>query len=142
MGEAREVLDRLTAAVTETHDVNAVVNLYADDAVVVSPDGEMKGKQQITDWWKMFVEGFPDAKYEYVSKLETGDRAADEGYYIGTHRKEIKTPTGETVKPTGKKIKMRSVDVATVKNGKIKSHHVYYDEAEFMRQLGLAEASR
>lgn len=143
MGQARDVLDKLTAAVVEQHSLEAVVSHYADNAVVATPDaGDVKGRKQITDYWRQFIDGFPDSKFQYISKLEAGNKAVDEGYFEGTHTKPLKLPTGETVPATGKHIKLRACDVATVENGKITEHHLYFDELDFMRQLGLEESSR
>ncbi|CAM5302923.1 hypothetical protein SALBM311S_11501 [Streptomyces alboniger] len=42
MGQAREVMDRLTDALTAHQDIKVVGELYADDAVAFTPDeGEM-----------------------------------------------------------------------------------------------------
>jgi ketosteroid isomerase-like protein len=37
MGKARDVMDRLTAAATETKDFRALAECYADDAIAVTP---------------------------------------------------------------------------------------------------------
>lgn len=140
MGQAREVMDRMTAAAIQSHDLNSAVNLYADNAVMTTPDaGDVSGRNQITDYWRQFIDGFPDSKYEYISKVEAGNKAVDEGYFIGTHTAPVKMANGETLKATGKRVKLRSCDVATVENGRITEHHLYFDELEFLRQLGLAE---
>ncbi|MQM28604.1 ester cyclase [Glycomyces albidus] len=140
MGQAREVLDRLTESAIENHDLQAAVDLYADDAVVVTPDaGPVTGHDKITTYWQQFLDGFPDSHFESIAKLEADGRAVDEGYFIGTNTGRITMASGETLEPTGKKVKLRSCDIATVENGKITEHHLYFDEAEFMRQLGLAD---
>lgn len=46
-------------------------------------------------------------------------------------------PTGETMPATNKTIRIRGVDLATVKDGKIVSYRLYFDQAEFLTQLGL-----
>jgi steroid delta-isomerase-like uncharacterized protein len=133
-------MDRLTAAASESHDVDSMVNFYADNATVITPDaGQVKGSKQIARYWHQFVDAFPDSKFQYISKLEAGNKAVDEGYFIGTHSKTMTLSTGQTVPPTGKKVQIRSCDVATVENGKITEHHMYFDELEFLRQLGLVE---
>jgi steroid delta-isomerase-like uncharacterized protein len=140
MGQAREVLDRLTATGVESHDVDSMVNLYADNAIVMTPDaGQLKGSKQIAQYWHQFVDAFPDSNYQYISKIEAGNKAVDEGYFIGTHSKPMTLPTGQTIPPTGNKVQVRSCEVATVENGKITEHHMYFDEVEFLRQLGLVE---
>jgi predicted ester cyclase len=138
MGQARELLDRMTEFAVEQHDVERAMDLYADDAVVSTPDvGELRGRDRIAEYWHGFIDGFPDAHFETISKLEGDGKAVDEGYFVGTNSGALKSLDGETIQPTGKHVKLRSCDIATVRDGKIVEHHLYFDEGEFMRQLGL-----
>lgn len=140
MGQARELLDRLTDTAIERHDIDSAMELYAEDAVVATPDmGEIRGRDQISQYWHGMMDGFPDGHYERTAKFEGDGKAVDEGFFVGTHTKAVKGPDGETIEPTGKHVKLRSVDVATVEGGKIREHHIYFDEGDFMRQLGLSE---
>jgi ketosteroid isomerase-like protein len=52
----------------------------------------------------------------------------------------LRLPEGATIEPTGKQIRMRSADIATVRDGKIIRHDFYYDQLEMLAQLGLMEA--
>jgi SnoaL-like polyketide cyclase len=38
---------------------------------------------------------------------------------------------------TGKHVRVRACDIATVQNGVITSHRFYFDQMEFLGQLGL-----
>ena len=49
----------------------------------------------------------------------------------------MRMPSGETLPATGKTLRIRSCDVTTVKDGEITSHHFYFDQLEFLGQLGL-----
>lgn len=139
MGSARTVMDRMTAAAVDQHDIDAVRQCYAENAVVATPDaGEVAGRDQIAEYWRTFIDSFPDSHYEPLNKLEAGDRAIDEGYFIGTNTNPLHLPDGQTMPATGKQVKIRSCDVATVKDDKITEHHLYFDQLEFMSQLGLA----
>lgn len=142
MGQAREVLDRMTEAAVQERSLGSVVACYADDAVVVTPDaGAVRGRDRIGDYWRQFIDAFPDSRYEYLGRYESGEAAIDEGYYIGTNTGPLTMPSGETLPATGRQVKIRSCDVATVDNGKITEHHLYFDQAEFLDQLGLAGES-
>jgi hypothetical protein len=46
-------------------------------------------------------------------------------------------PTGEAIPATGKQIRVRACDVATVEGGRLTSHRIYFDQMEFLGQLGL-----
>ena len=49
-------------------------------------------------------------------------------------------PDGQTIPPTGKQIRMRAADVATVREGRIVRHDFYFDQLDMLVQLGLMEA--
>jgi steroid delta-isomerase-like uncharacterized protein len=140
MGEAREVLDRLTDAVFRK-DWEAVARLYAADAVVVTPDaGEIRGNEEVAAWYGEFLDAFPDARYESAYAHELGNTAIDEGYFVGTNTGTLRSPTGETIPATGRSVRFRACDFATVEGGVITSHRHYFDQMEFLGQLGLMEA--
>jgi ketosteroid isomerase-like protein len=138
MGEAREVMDRMTDAYF-SKDMAAAAKLYAPDAVAVAPDrGEVSGREQIVEWSKELFDAFPDAKYERLNAFESGNTAIDEGYFVGTHTGSLRGPAGE-IPATGKSVRVRSCDIATVENGLVTSHRFYYDQLGFMSQLGLMD---
>lgn len=141
MGEAREVMDKLTEAVF-SKDLEAATELYAPDAVAVTPDqGEVSGNKEIMEWNRQFFDAFPDAQYELWHAHESGNTAIDEGYFVGTNSGPLISPTGESIPPTGQSVRLRACDIATVENGVVTSHRFYFDQAEFFSQLGLTEGA-
>ncbi len=141
MGDAREVMDRVTAAVFG-REFDAAAACYAGSAVAVTPDqGEVRGREAVISYLRQQVEAFPDAGFESVHKHESGNVAIDEGYFTGTHTVPLPLPSGETVAPTGKQIRIRSCDLATVEGGLITEHHFYFDQMEFLEQLGLLQGA-
>ena len=142
MGDAREVMDRLTVAMVG-QDFDGVAACYAEDAVAVTPDqGEIKGREAIVEYFRQQSIVFPDAGYESLQKHESGSVAIDEGYFTGTHTEPLPLPSGESVPPTGKQIRVRACDLATVEGGVVTTHRLYFDQLEFFEQLGLSpEAS-
>lgn len=138
MGEAREVMDRLTDALTTRPDLNVIADLFAEEAVAVTPDeGELHGRDDIVEYWRQMKEAVPDASFESLHAYETGDTAIDEGVYHGRNTGPIQLPDGGTLPATGKEIRIRGVDIATVKDGRITDYRLYFDEMEFLGQLGL-----
>ncbi len=139
MGQARDLMDRLTAAATSNKDLKALGQLFADDAIAHTPDhGTLKGRAEIVQWWQQMAEMVPDAVYQSDHSYEMGDTAIDEGHFSGTNTGPITLPTGEKLPATGKRIRMRGCDFATVDNGHIVEYRVYFDQMEMMEQLGLA----
>ena len=138
MGQAREVMDRLTDAVTGHADLKVVADLYAEDAVAFTPDeGELRGRDAIVDYWRAMTEAVPEATFQPLHSYEAGDTAIDEGVYHGRNTGPLELPNGETLPPTQKEIRIRGVDIATVKDGRIVDYRLYFDEMDFLGQLGL-----
>ena len=139
MGQAREVMDRLTEAVTTHAGPQRIAELYAQDAVAFTPDaGEIHGRDDIVRYWQQMTEMIPDGSYEPLHSYEIGNTAIDEGFFTGRNTGPIQLPTGETMPPTQKEVRIRGVDFATVdEDGRIVDYRLYFDELEFLGQLGL-----
>jgi ketosteroid isomerase-like protein len=137
MGEAREVMDRITAAL-DAQDVEAAAECYATDAVAETPDqGQIRGREAIAEYFRQLADAFPDVRYEPQHGHESGNVAIDEGYVVGTHTAPLSLPSGESVPATGKEIRVRSCDIVSVEDGLATSHRFYFDQMEFLGQLGL-----
>ena len=142
MGQARDVLDRLTTAVM-ARDKETQAACYAADAVASTPEeGELVGPEAISNYLSQFGQSFPDISYEYAQRYEAGNVAIDEGFVVGTNTGPLPLPSGESLPPTGKSIRVRSCDIAQVEGGLITTHHFYFDQMEFLGQLGLLPESR
>ncbi|MEU1514784.1 nuclear transport factor 2 family protein [Streptomyces sp. NPDC005811] len=139
MGQAREVMDRLTEALTTKTDPKVIGELFAADAVAVTPDGgELRGRDSIVEYWRQMTDMVPEARYEPVHAYEVGDTAIDEGFFAGRNTGPIQLPTGESLPATDKEVRIRGVDFAKVDaQGRIVDYRLYFDEMEFLGQLGL-----
>ena len=138
MGQVRELMDRLTDAVT-ARDVDALAEIYADDVVADTPDdGRLTGRQAVVDWLMRFAQAFPDMSFEMIATFEGDGTAVDEAYLTATHTGTLQTPDGD-VAPTGRRIRVRECDVVEVDGGKVVAHRFYFDQVEFLSQLGLMD---
>jgi len=104
---------------------------------VTADQGEIEGRGAIVEYFRQLSTVFPDNGYESVQKHESGNVAIDEGYFTGTHSGPLPMPSGETVPPTGKQVRVRACDLATVEGGVITADRLYFDQLEFFGQLGL-----
>jgi ketosteroid isomerase-like protein len=135
MSEAREISDRLTELIN-THDAQAIGDLFAEDGVLVDPSGEFRGRAAIVEYWEGFFRAFPSMSGADTFSAESGDTAINEWTASGAHEGPLDGPEG-TIEPTGKTVTIRGADAITVRDGKITSQRVYYDQLAFMIQLGL-----
>ncbi|HSE09003.1 MAG TPA: ester cyclase [Nocardioidaceae bacterium] len=140
MGQAREVMERATEAFF-AKDFDRLRTLYAPDVVATTPDaGTLNGVDALFEWNRPLIEAFPDMRYQLTARHEAGDFVVDQGEVIGTHNGPFRLPDGSSIKPTGKQVRMRSTDMATVRDGKIVQHDFYFDQLDMLTQLGLMEA--
>lgn len=140
MGQARTIMDQITEAVTGGDDA-ALERLYAADAVAETPDeGRLEGREAVLGWLRQFSEAFSDISFEMTTASEAGDTAIDEGYLSATHTGPMPGPEGE-IAPTGKRVRLRACDVATIRDGVVVSHRFYFDQLDFLGQLGVLQPS-
>ena len=140
MGEAREITDRLLDAYI-AGDRDALVRLYATDAVAETPDApRIEGGTAIADYLMSIRRALPDARRESTTRYESGDTAIDEGFFVGTHTEALIADEGLKVPPTGRSVRLRECNIVTVRNGMAVSHRQYFDQLDLMSQLGLMES--
>lgn len=139
MGQARDVTDRLTAALI-TGDLKQAAALHAEDVVSVTPDrGEFTGRDAAVGYMAGLWETFPDATYELVHAYEDGDTAIDEGIVTGTHTAPLPMEGEDPVPPTGKRVTFRIAEVVTVRDGVVTSHRFYFDQLAILQELGIVQ---
>ena len=136
MGQAREIMDRITQAIL-AGDRDVLRQQYADDAVGEAPEpGRLEGGDAIVEYMMSFRQAFPDLSWEPKATFEDGDDALDEGWLAGTNSGTLSSPEGD-LPPTGRRLRLRECDVITVRGGRAVSHRFYYDRLDFASQLGL-----
>jgi hypothetical protein len=137
MSDPRTVMDQMTDAIL-SEDIDTLTSLYRSDAVVVAPEGSFKGLDQIAAYFHTWFDPFGDITAEISAKEDFGRRSLDEWTFHGTNDGPLEMPTGETLPATGKRVNVRGVDICTVDDDDhIVEHHIYYDQAELLGQLGL-----
>ena len=110
---------------------------WSADAEVIAPVGQFRGRDQVLGFLGGYWEAFPDGRLEIIRSIGEGSSAAAEGVFIGTHTGILRTPNGD-VPPTGRPVKVRWMAMYEVSGEEFTSEHLYFDQSEFMTQLGLA----
>jgi predicted ester cyclase len=133
MPDARDVILQHIAAVN-SNDSDA--DPWAADAVLVAPGGEASGRDGVLAFLGVFHEAFPDLRLEVTQLLTDGAAAAAEGTIVGTHDGVLHTPNGD-VAPTGRAVELRWAAVYATDGDTLKSEHLFFDQMDFLGQLGL-----
>ena len=138
MSANRDLLDRYVERYN-AGDLDAVIDLYADDAVQGMPDGIFEGREAIRERLAQELEAIPDVTHTVVSFIDQGDAFADEWTFVGTHTGgPLTLPNGDVLPATGKRVEVRGMEVVRVNaDGKIVLNTLYYDNMAVALQLGL-----
>lgn len=137
MSGNRKLLDRYVERYN-TGDLDAVMDLYADDAVQGMPDGIFEGRSAIHERLARELKAIPDVTHTVVSFIDQGDAFADEWTFVGTQTGPLTLPDGTVLPPTGKRVEVRGMEVVRVgPDGKIVLNTLYYDNLAVAAQLGL-----
>lgn len=122
----------------DSHDLDVVPDLYANDAEIEDPGGaRFTGGQQLKPHLRQLIGAFPDIRHQVIHTIETDTAAAVQGRITGTHLGPITLP-GQTISPTGRRIDLRFAFVVRAEGGRITLDDLYFDRADMMQQLGLA----
>jgi steroid delta-isomerase-like uncharacterized protein len=132
----RELLERYVE-LYNAGDLEACMELYAEDAVQRMHDGIFEGREAIADRLARDLGAFADAKYVVDSFFAGGDKFADEWTFTGTHTGPFRLPDGEEIPPTGKRVEIEGMEYVEVRDGKIVVDNLYYDFMAAVVQLGL-----
>ncbi len=141
VAEHLKTFDELDYDVFSNQKWDRLSESHADDIVVTWPDGhETKGiAKHIEDLKAMFVYA-PDTNISvHPIKFGSGDWTCVTGVMTGTFSRPMPTGDGKTIPPTGKKFKLTMVTIGHWKDGKMDHEWLFWDNAEFMRQIGLAK---
>jgi predicted ester cyclase len=133
MPDSKDVILEHVAAFND-HDGEA--EPWAGDAELVAPVGRASGRDGVLGLLRIFWEAFSDLRLEVTQLVADGPAAAAEGTLVGTHDGVLQTPDGD-VAPTGRPLELPWAAVYVTEGEELKSEHLYFDQMDFLGQLGL-----
>ena len=133
MASARDVILKHIDAF---NDRDSDADPWAADAEMTAPGAQVSGRDNVIGFIAGFQEAFPDLRLEINQLLSDGPAAAAEGTMTGTHNGVLHTPDGD-VAPTGRALALRWAAVYVTDGGTLKSEHLFFDQMDFLGQLGL-----
>ena len=119
MDRYRGILERYVE-LYNAGDLDGVMDLYAENAVQLMPDGTFEGRSAIRERLAKELAAF-----------------ADEWVFVGTHTGPLLLPDGTELAATGKRVEMPGMEFVKVRDGKIVVDNLYYDNLAIAAQFGL-----
>ncbi len=121
----------------DERDLASAHRFWSDDSVdhFLAAGRSIRGADALTQWFRELFAAMPDFEMEIVNVFDDGDRQATVQWHASG------TFTGGPflgIDANGRRLDIRGVDVIRFDpEGKIDENTVYYDGAEFARQLGM-----
>jgi steroid delta-isomerase-like uncharacterized protein len=117
-------------------DAEVRLSIESPNIEVVMPGGmTFRGPDQVMQVVGAFWEAMPDGKVIPENEFAAGDSVVAEGVLSGTHTGTFRNAGGE-VPPSGNKVALRYATVKRFEEGKLVSEHLYFDQLEFLQQIG------
>ncbi len=128
-------------AYSERKNMQLFREIHCPDVKVVFPDGRTTQgiDPHVADINGLF-NGTPDSRITaHPIAFGSGEWTVTTGVMEATFSEPMKLPDGKSIAPTGKKVKMPMATIAKWKNGCIAEEHLFWDNAEYMKQLGIGQ---
>ncbi|MGE3270452.1 MAG: ester cyclase [Chloroflexota bacterium] len=124
------------------HKLDEMVAMLSPTCETRTPQGNFTGREAYKQWIGGLLRAVPDLTHELKGiEVESGDTLAFELHAFGTMTGPLETPFGE-IPPTGRTMDVGGTDFWRFdENGLVAQYHLSFDQAEFMRQLGLGQPS-
>src|SRR4051794_20367210 len=140
-GTLSERVREIFHAIFDERDLSDPYRYWTDESVdyFLAAGRTVRGAHDLAQWFRDLFAAVPDWKLEIENTVDDGDRQ------VVVQWRAKGTFNGDSpflgVEPNGRPLDLRGCDVIRVdENYKVDTNTVYYDAAEFGRQIGMLPA--
>jgi predicted ester cyclase len=127
----RWAFDQLNA-----HTVENLRQFWDADTYERFPDRACRGTEEIVAYFEAAFAAMPDLRIEVVNVAEQNDDVYVQWRMTGHHS----GAPWQGVAPTGKRIELDGIDHFVLREGRVISNFVVFDQMQFARAIGLLPA--
>ena len=113
-------------------DSSVLRQVWTAETVVRFPDRTCNGADEIAAYFDEAFAAMPDWHMEVVSIAAQDDDVFVHWHLTGTHNGPLLG-----IEPTGKPLAVDGMDHFVVRNGKVVSNFVIFDQMQYARQIGM-----
>jgi steroid delta-isomerase-like uncharacterized protein len=135
--KATEVARETFRVLFDEKDLSKAPTFWSENSVdhFVAAGQSVRGTAALTQWFRELLTAVPDWRMEIENTFDDGDRQ------VVVQWRGTGTFTGGTfmgIEPSGRRVDIKGVDVFRFDDDwKVDQNTVYYDGAEFARQIGM-----
>ena len=119
-------------------DMDRIREIHADNVIVYNPDGgETSLFPPHAEELQFLFDTFDLKIPEHIVSFGFGEWTAGISIPEGRWVKPITTPDGTVLQPTGKPVRLKVATIARWENGRIAEEYLFWDNADWDRQIGL-----
>ena len=139
--EHLKTFDELDLVAFNKRDMMRIKQIHADDVKVYNPDGTItKGMTpHHADELQFLFDTFSFVVTDHIVGFGHGEWTAGISISEGKWVKPLTLPDGTVLPPTGKKVRIKIATIARWKNGRIAEEYLFWDNADWNRQIGLGQ---
>lgn len=133
--DSRTLVREFHRRILTEKDLDAVDELLTEDYVEHNnalPDGEMRGRESIKQFWEGFFEAFPDLSVTEEFTVAEDNLVVTRHRGGGTHEGEFMG-----IPSSGNEFEINGIDIFRIEDGRIAEAWVSLDSLGMMQQLGL-----
>jgi predicted ester cyclase len=119
--------------VINSHDISPLMEVWTEETVERFPDRTCRGRDELAAYFNGLFDAVPDVHMEVVQAVGDGDDVFARWHLTGNH-------TGGAwagIDTTGRRIELDGMDHFVVRDGRIVSNFVVFDQMEVGRAMGL-----
>ena len=105
---------------------------WAEDGVERFPDQTCRGINEIVAYFEQALAAISDWRMEQLTVVEQGEDVFVHWRLTGKHSGPL-----QGIEPTGKPVTVDGMDHFVIRDGKIVSNFVVFDQMQYARQLGM-----
>lgn len=121
---------RILQEIWNAKNPSLIEELYSDDCVIHTPDGEVHGVEGSKRLYYTYTSAFPDMQFEIQEIVAENDTASAQLLFTGTH----KGPLGE-MPASGNFVKVANNCFFRFADGKVVKQQGVWDSLSFKRQI-------
>ncbi len=115
------------------HDLDALRRFWGPDTIERFPNGTCRGQDEIAAYFAEAMAALPDWHMKVVSIVEQGDDVFVHWQLSGTHS----GGAFHGIEPTGRRIALDGMDHFVMRDGRVVSNFVVFDQMQFARDIGM-----
>lgn len=113
-------------------DVTPLRPYWTDETVEHFPDRTCRGPEEIAAYFEDAFAAIPDFHMDVIALVEQGDDVFVHWHLTGTHQGELLG-----IAPTGKPLAIDGMDHFVIRDGRVLSNFVVFDQMQYARQIGM-----